>query len=110
MDGDFAGGIAGPQRAGQLRGIAAEPQVGVVVGGAGLASIGLVDAQGARGAGAAAAHDARENVGYGSRLARGEDLLGVVGMLVQDGAGAGVDLGDGNGLTIIAAVGKRCIG
>ena len=74
MDGNLARGIAGPQGARQLRGIAAEPQVGGVVGGARLAGIGLVDAQGAGSTRTAALHDAGQNIGDRGGLALGKYL------------------------------------
>ena len=110
MDGDFACGIAGPQRARQLRGIAAEPQVGVVIGGAGLARIGLFDTQGTVDARSAALHNAGQDIGHRRGLARREHLLGVVGVLVEYRAGARIDLGNGDRLTIVTAVGKRAVG
>ena len=74
MDGDLARGIAGPQGARQLRGIAAEPQVGGVVGGACLAGIRLIDAQGASSTRTAALHDAGQSIGDRGGLALGKHL------------------------------------
>ena len=110
MDGNLACGITGPQGACQLRRVAAEPKVGGVVGGTRLAGIGLVDAQRAGGTRAAALHDAGQDVGHCRGLAGGEHLRGVIGVLVQHRASSRINLGDGDRLAIVTAVGKRGIG
>ena len=110
MDGNLTCGVAGPQGACQLRGIAAEPQVGGVVGGTCLAGIGLVHTQSAGGTRAAALHDAGQDVGHCRGLAGGEHLRGVIGVLVQYRASSRINLGDGDRLAIVTAVGKRGIG
>ena len=111
VDGDGACGIAGPHGERVLRGVAAEPQVAGVGGGARLAGDGLVDGEARGGArGAAVGDNALEDLGQRLGHARVEHLLGSVLVLVDNLAVAVLDLGDGHGLAVIAARGKGRVG
>ena len=101
--------MADPHGARELRGVADEPQVGVVVGRAGLAGDGLVHRQRRRRA-AAVGDDTLEHVGR-RRGDLGRDRLGAGGgVLVDDVAVAVEDLGDGGGLHVGAGVRERGVG
>ena len=99
------GGVAAPDRDGELRGDAAVPQVARVLGRAGLARDGLVYLQGladdARGA--ARLRDALHHVDGRVRHGGGEHLLRLVLVLVYHVAVAVLDLGDGHGVAVVAA-------
>ena len=101
-----AGGAADPHGGRELGREAAEPEVGVVVGGAGLARDGLVGGEVVAQVGRAALGD------DGLEDLRGvlddggvDDLLGVVLVLVDHVAVAVLDLGDGDGVAMDAPAG-----
>ena len=100
--------VAAPHDGGQLRGVAAKPQVLVVVGGAGLAGHGLVDGEKrVCGPGGTAGEDGLEDLGRGLGHGGADGLRGVVLVLVDHVAVAVLDLGDGHSVAVHAAGGKR---
>ena len=105
--------VAGPDRDGNLRGVAAEPQALEVVGGAGLAGDGLVDGEDARqllGGAAAVGEDRGEDLGGRLGHALVHDAGRVVLVLVDDVAVAVLDLVDGHGVAVQAAAGQGGVG
>ena len=101
--------VAHPHGHGDLRGVAHEPQVARVVGGARLAGNGLVHVGLGLGAGTEG-HDALEDVGHGSRHL-GRDGLGAHRLvLVERVAVAVEDLGDAGGVVVHAAGGQGAVG
>ena len=96
---------AAPDRGRVLRGIADEPQVGRLVGGAGLAGDGGVGVPHGTDlvAGGVAGDDALEDVGRSLGHAVLEDLLGIVGVLVDDVAVAVLDARDAARVAVVAA-------
>ena len=102
--------VARPHRDGDLWGIAAEPEVVQVLGGARLAGDGLVDLERVAhrlGGALAAGDDSLERLGGSLGHACVQRLLRVVLVLVDHVAVAVLDLGDGHGVTLEAAAGER---
>ena len=104
LDG-FARVVAGPHRDRDLRGIAAEPEIVGLLGGAGLAGNRLVHRE-PRGRRRTARDDTGEYLVHGLRILCGKRLRGAVLVLVERLAGARGDLGDGDGVALLAAGGK----
>ena len=105
--------VAAPHGAGVLRGDAAEPQVGPVLGRARLARDGLVEldqVHHAVGGTLAGVDDALHDLLGGLRHAGVEDLLGVVLVLVDHVAVAVLDARDRDRVAVDAAAGDGAVG
>ena len=105
--------VSRPDGDGDGGGVAAEPEVAGILGGACLAGDGLRDVavvvdDGA--GGAAVVDDAPEHLRCGVCHLGGDCTRGVVGVLVDDVAVAVEDLGDGDGVAVDAARGERGVG
>ena len=103
---------AAPHDGGALRGEAAEPQVGALVGRAGLARDGLVGVEVARDdpGGAQRGDVALEYLDHVGGDGGVQGLLGVILVLVDHVAVAVLDAGDGHGVAVHAARGDRGVG